>query len=113
MDHVVAAQPNAKSQPDEQFRMRCAAGNPAGLLFVQALRELHPLLRVDASRMQRAQRPREFAHLQKELSREAAQSRLRDIALVNTMANRMTPERTPLFHHRENFAHEAVIRSHG
>ena len=31
----------------------------------------------------------------------------------DSMPNRMTPEGAPLFDHRENLAHESVIRSHG
>src|ERR1700723_1570238 len=66
VNHVLAAHPEPKSEPNKQFRMWRAAGNLAGLLFVQALGELNALLGVEASRMQRAQRPREFTHLQKE-----------------------------------------------
>src|SRR5208282_5610770 len=113
VDHVLAAEPKAKSEPDEQFRMRRAAGNLPGLLFIKALCQLHPLLGVDASRMQRAQRPRKFTHLQKKLRREVAESGLRDLTVCYSMPDRMATERAPLFHHRENLAHEAVIRSHG
>src|SRR5579862_1817930 len=113
MDHILAAQSNAETKPDKQFRMRRATRNFPGLLFVQALGQLHPLFGIDASRMQRAQRTRKFTHLQKELCRKVAQSSLRHLPLRDSMPNRMTSERAPLFHHRENFAYEAVIRSHG
>src|SRR5208282_805666 len=108
MDQVVAAKAKSESETDEQFGMRRAAGNLAGLLFVQALRELHALLGVEASRMQRTQRTREFTHLQEELSREGAQSGLRGFSIGNSMPNRMASERAPLFDHRENLAHESV-----
>src|ERR1700687_5310169 len=83
VDHVLAAHPESESEPDEELWMRGAAGNFSGLLFVEALRELHALLGVEASRVQRAQRARELTHLQKELSREDVQSRLRDFAVAN------------------------------
>src|SRR5208337_866300 len=90
VNHVVAAKPEPESEADEQFRMRRAAGNLAGLLFIQALRELHALLRVEASRMQRAQRAREFTHLQKELGCEYTQPSLRDFSVGDSMPKRMT-----------------------
>src|SRR5208282_5094070 len=109
MDHVVAAQPKSESEADEQFGMRRAAGYFAGLLFVQALRELHPFFGVDASRMQRAYRAREFTDLQKELRREVAKSGLRDFSVGDSMPDRMTSERAPLFDHRENLAHKSIV----
>src|SRR5277367_895651 len=65
VNHVFAAEPKAESKADEQLGMRRTAGNPARLLFVEALSQLDPFLRVGASRMQRAQRPRKLTHLQK------------------------------------------------
>src|ERR1700689_5048264 len=70
MNHVFAAEPNAESKPYEQLRMRRTAGNLARLFFVEALGKLHPFIRIGASRMQRAQRPRKLTHLQKKLGRK-------------------------------------------
>src|SRR5580704_5501445 len=113
MNHVFAAEPNAESKPDEQFRMRRTAGNPARLLFIEALGQLHPLLRIGASRMQRAQRPRKLTHLQKKLGRKITQPILRNLALCDPMPNGMAPKGPPLMNHRKNLAHKAVIRRHG
>src|SRR5271154_2019306 len=113
MDHILAAQAQPQSEPDEQFRMRRAAGNHPGLFFIEALRQLHPLLGIEASRMQCAERSRKLPHLQKELCREVAHPGLRYFPVGDSMPNRMAPERPPLFHHRKYLAHESVThRSH-
>src|SRR5277367_5082192 len=91
MNHVFAAEPDAESKPHEQLGMRRTAGNPARLLFVEALSQLDPFLRVGASRMQRAQRPRKLTHLQKKLGRKTAQPILRNFALCDSMPNGMAP----------------------
>src|SRR5206468_8492838 len=86
------------------------AGDDAGLLFVQALRQLDALFSVEASRMQRAQRSRELAHLQKELRREDLHSGLRYLAVGDQMPQRMPAEGTAFFYLDENLAHECVTR---
>src|SRR5260370_20201708 len=102
MDHVLAAHPESESEPDEELGMWRAAGNFSGLLFVETLREFHAFLGVEASRMQRTQRTRELTHLEEELSRKDAESRLRNFAVANLYPERMTSLGAPLFDLPEN-----------
>src|SRR5207247_4932539 len=61
-------------EADEELGVRnVAARDAAGLLLVQALGELDPLLDVRAARVQRAHGARELAHLEEELHGERAE----------------------------------------
>src|SRR5262249_37298 len=69
-----------------------AARDPAGLLLVDALGELDPLLGVGTARVQPADRARKLAHLQEELDRELLEAGAVDAALGDPMPERMTAE---------------------
>src|SRR5438552_18404323 len=69
-----------------------ASGDPARLLLVEALRELDPLARIRADRVQRAHRARELADLKEELHREGAKRRAREPSLGDAQPQRVAAE---------------------
>src|SRR5271157_4409050 len=86
------------------------AGKPAGLFFVETFRQLEPLDRIVAARMQRTDRARKFTDLQEELGRKDLHLVARHFALGDLVPERMTPEGAPLPDHREQIADKSLTR---
>src|SRR5262249_40479851 len=79
--HGVGRNAHPFTEADEELRVRyVAAGDAAGLLLVEALRQLDPLVDVGARGVQRAHGARELAHLEEELHGEGAEGRARELA---------------------------------
>src|SRR5438876_11155510 len=77
-----------------------AAGDAAGLLLVEALREPDPLPGVGTARMQRAHGARELAHLEEELHGERAEGGAREPSLREAAPERMAAEGAARVDHR-------------
>src|SRR2546430_4969829 len=87
-----------------------AAGGAAGLLLVEALRELDPLPGVGTARMQRAHGARELARLEEELHGERAEGGAREPSLRNAEPERMAAEGTARVDHRPEVLDERAAR---
>src|SRR5438477_587504 len=99
--HRVARDADTLPEADEELGMRdVAAGDAAGLLLVEALRELDPLPGVRTARMQRAHGARELAHLEEELHGERAEGGAREPSLRDAAPEWMAAEGAARVDHR-------------
>src|SRR5207244_9439457 len=99
--HRVPRNADALSEADEELGVRdIAAGDAAGLLLVEALRELDPLPDVRTARVERAHRAPELADLKEELHGERAEGGAQEPALRDPEPQRMAAEGAAGVDHR-------------
>src|SRR5581483_3705697 len=95
------------AEADEELRVRqVAPGQATGLLLVDALRELHPLLRKRTVRVHRAHGARELAHLQEELHGERLELIAAQLAVGEREPERVAAEGPARLDARDQIANE-------
>src|SRR6185369_10326998 len=111
--HVGAGETQRLAEADEDLRVgTVASGDAAGLLFVDALRELLALVGERTVRVHRAHGAGKLAHLEEELHGEALHLRAVELPVGDREPEGMATEGPPRLDAREQIPDELLRSEH-